>query len=327
MTKNLDSLAESFTIALKPASRRVGHWIRLVACAWVLQCFSTVCLANNDPAELKLVADIWCPYTCDADAARRGILVDITAEIFQAHGFHISYQTAPWERVRDLVQSGKADIALGLSPATVNDQPNPNIPFLSQNSISFMSDNTVLVWAKGRGRPYSGPQVLDGQRLGIGYSYFFDNGGELDQYLARRKKNDASVTVLFQDNILEPLIRMLLADRIDVFPEDFLAVQYLLRHNPPADLDLVKGVLDISETGKGNPLFAGFASGDRGHALAQSLDQGLKALKASGRVDEIIDSYRVEDAEDFFQILPLPEPGHDNPGAGNSGEPPARATN
>ena len=71
--------------------------------------------AQEATPPLRLVADLWCPYTCDSDAAQRGILVDIVEEIFSQHGMTISYQVIPWQRAKHSVEAGQADAALGLS--------------------------------------------------------------------------------------------------------------------------------------------------------------------------------------------------------------------
>ena len=88
---------------------------RLIASLLLMPGLISGVQAQEATPPLRLVSDLWCPYTCESDAAQRGILVDIVEEIFSQHGMTISYRVTPWQRAKHSVEAGQADAALGLS--------------------------------------------------------------------------------------------------------------------------------------------------------------------------------------------------------------------
>lgn len=252
--------------------------------------------AQETPPSLRLVSDVWCPYTCESNATQRGILVDIVEEVFSLHGITINYKVVPWERAKHDVEIGKADIALGVSLQSKSS--------MLKNSIPLTHDETVLIWRKGQGQPYTGPAVLDGKTIGVGYAYSFDMGGEIDQYIALRVKRRDKISSLYQNEHIEPLLKMLRSGRVDVVIEDLGAVQNLITHG---GLDLLEdglNSLDFSATGKTNDLYLGFTPNARGRELLKLFDEGLLQLGATGKISTILKAYRNEGQ---VHLIPLPE--------------------
>lgn len=62
---------------------------------------------------LDLRADLWCPYTCDAESTEPGYLVEIAKSIFQKKGISIKYSTQSWARTLTEARTGKIDGAIG----------------------------------------------------------------------------------------------------------------------------------------------------------------------------------------------------------------------
>ena len=252
--------------------------------------------AQEATAPLRLVSDLWCPYTCESDDAQRGILVDIVEEIFSQHGITISYQVIPWQRAKHSVEAGQADAALGLSK-------NYSGRMLS-NTVPLTHDRTVLIWRKGQGQPYTGTNVLDGKKIGIGYAMMFDEGGELDQYIESRLEKHELISALYMNKHIEHLLKMLLSGRIDVIVEDLGAVQYQVSQGGLDELNDGLNSFDISATGKTSGLYVGFTPNAKGRESARFLDEGLLHMKDSGRLDAIVNSYRSAEQVD---LIPLPE--------------------
>ncbi len=88
------------------------------------------------PKELKLVADVYCPYNCAAGAKPEGFLVDLTREVFEAKGFKVSYQVVPWTRALKMVREGQADIALGSPP----EEAEPNGLIKGREPVGYATD-------------------------------------------------------------------------------------------------------------------------------------------------------------------------------------------
>lgn len=237
-----------------------------------------------------VVSDDWCPFSCEADSAERGILVDIVEEILAANGLLVEYQTLPWYRARHLVETGEASVALGLAEVTTSK--------LLRNDEPLYRDETVLIWRRGEGQRYTGPQVLENYRVGVSASNNFDSRGDLDRYLDDRRSRGTGITALFEEASTSSLILMLMSGRIDVFLADIQAISRVLEAT--GQLDQV----DIVETGKGNNLYAGVTPSDEGREYARIIDEGISSLKASGRMIELLDKYDLNNRPDTIALPP-----------------------
>lgn len=98
---------------------------------WVL---APVCRAN---APLTIAAIDWCPYICNTNSDKPGVLVEIVREIYKNTEFEPEFLVLPWSRAIREVESGK-HMAL-LAPAK-SEAPNllyPKHPIGTQRFCFF----------------------------------------------------------------------------------------------------------------------------------------------------------------------------------------------
>lgn len=268
-----------------PSCRITSPFVSLV-----MLVMTSLTVGAAEPIEtLRITTDVYCPYTCAENASERGVLVDIVAEILLAEGIQVDYRVMPWERAKHSVETGNADIVLGISKRTTSN--------LLINNEALFFDETVLVWRHGEGKPYSGTGALDEARIGVGAANVFDDDGELDQYLEMRAAKQDKLTMLFDAESSSAFFQMLVAGRIDMFPDNAQVIEHLVKSTSN------ENAVDIVETGKGNYLYLGFTQNEKGRKYSQLIDDGLNRLHASGRMTKILEKYNLNTRP---KTIPLP---------------------
>lgn len=238
-------------------------------------------VAGGDRAEARLVvaADRWCPYNCEPGSERPGYLVDVLREVFAPLGVTVRYRVMPWKRALYETERGRIDAALG---AVAGDRGN-NI--IGREPLGV--NETVLVVRRAQGLEYRRPQDLSGLTIGVVADYSYDSEGPLDRYLAKRAATEDGIYVVRRQQPLASLLAMLTSNRIDVFPENRYVVVHAL-----AELGYDDDV-KLLETGVGDSVYIAFTPDERGRQRLKLLDQGVRALRADGRLRAIMARYGI----------------------------------
>ena len=225
-----------------------------------------------------ITSDYWCPYTCDPKSSRPGFLVELAREIFEARGETVIYEALPLNRSYLQTEQGISSISLGVVQSDTRT--------LIYSKEVLATDNTVLVMRKNaEALAYTAPSVLDDLVIGVGAEYVYDNSGQLDQYLAERREKRDRIIEIFSETPLESLFPMLMSGRINVFPENEDVVRYVASRK-----DLMDDIV-IIQTGLGNLLYGGFTPTEVGARNLAIFDEGVRRLRASGRLQQIRSLY------------------------------------
>lgn len=237
--------------------------------------------ATVTPARpVVLAADRWCPVTCDARGNLPGYAVELAREALALSGRLLEYRVMPWERAVDAARAGRIDGVIGTVTAETPDFVYPQQAIGSNTNVFFVRAEDT--WR------YRGLRSLEGVVVGIANEYSFSPG--FDQYAARHRADPARLHVLYSTDPVQQGLTLLRAGRIDAFLDDRTVVNWALRHD--------QGAPALRESGELNkiPLYIAFspARGDA-PATAAALDQGLEALRANGRLAEILSRYGVRD--------------------------------
>ncbi|QLG87324.1 transporter substrate-binding domain-containing protein [Chitinibacter bivalviorum] len=224
---------------------------------------------------LVLVSDPWCPVACAASAPRPGYMVEIAKAVFEPAGYRVDYQVVPFARAEMMINNGEAAGFLGVLklpkrqhwvfPASA--QATSRVCFYTRPSDSWT---------------YSGDKSLHKLSLGTirGYSY----GAEIDQKLALSNVDEVGGIDAFKRNVSK-----LMVNHLDAIVEYELVAQYQFHQ--------AKTQLRNAGCGRTNDsLYIGFSPKRRdARELAQLLDEGVNALRKSGQLKQILQSYGVSD--------------------------------
>ena len=231
---------------------------------------------------LTIRADEWFPYNGLPESALPGYGIEIAREIFEETGYTIDYRTINWARAVKMTLAGQFNCVIG---ATSGDIPQAIFP---EEAIGI-SHNAFFV-KKGSKWKYEGIDSLKKVSLGIIKSYSY--GGEVDTYI-KTVSNPTQVQVVTGDTPLILNIKKLLAGRIDVIVEDQNVFQAKVIEMGVADRVELAG---IGKEDKSNHLYIAFSPKDpKSKEYAKIFDDGLRELRTSGKLQEILDKYGLLD--------------------------------
>lgn len=249
--------------------------------SWLMGIFA-LSLAGSALAQEKtavLAADPWCPHTCGAQDAKPGYMIEVAREALAKGGWQVVYKTAAWARVMHDVKAGKLDGAAG----SLRDEGEAAGLVVPDEPLGRQA-NAFVVRA---GDPWTmqGLDSLQGRKVGSIKDYSYSK--EIDGWL---EGHAAQVQALGGENALDRNLQKLVSGRIDVVVEDEAVLLHALRAGKLGDKVRIAGQMP------GGDLFLALTPvGGRGAALAKALDQGIRDLRASGRLGQIVEGYGLKD--------------------------------
>lgn len=225
---------------------------------------------------VTLVADHWCPHTCDPRSGRDGYMVELAREAFALNGLRLSYHLLPWAEAMARVRAAQADGAAG----TLADEA----PDLITNTLPLGWQGNAVLMRSGDTVRFAGLETLQGRRVAVvkGYSY----SPAIDAWLA---EHAYQVVAQEGDHAIGANLHRLLTFQVDAVIDDEIVVQDAIAQAGVAAKVRLAGRLP------GGALHLSFRADDRGRTLATLLDQGIETLRRSGRLAEILAAYGLAD--------------------------------
>lgn len=230
---------------------------------------------------ITLVADDWCPYNCSPASDHPGYVIELAKEIFEKAGYQLKYEYVPWARVVQGIEEGTYDGAVG---AARGDIPSAVFPDEEQGSVL----NSLFV-RKGETWQYTGLDSFKKIRLGVIGGYYYSD--EINAYLDANA-NSSTIDVARGEDAVAQCLKKLLENDIDVYIEDPNVAYYTANQ-----IGLDKEKLALAGT-IGDPLsiyIAFSAKKTEAKHWAEILSNGMKELRANGRLAEIMQRYGMKD--------------------------------
>lgn len=94
--------------------------------------------AHADMRTLIIAADDWCPYNCDPDSGQDGMMVDISREAMELHGWKTGYRIISWKRAGFMVEKGEIDGLAGTSKSESSEKQKL-LPAIATGCIAHLS--------------------------------------------------------------------------------------------------------------------------------------------------------------------------------------------
>lgn len=225
------------------------------------------------PADALLFAvNDWCPYSCAANPRQPGILIELVTEIFAAQGLTPSFVRMPLARGVEAARSGGIAGLVGIIPAVAPDLVFPSEAAI-QTQFCFFTASTSSWTFGGFQQRY--------REVALGIA----SGKATDDRLAQAFP---AVSRISGATPTQRMVGMLERHRLDALLEDRVSVQYVLAHERLAPLRNA-GCLER----KGEYVAFSPASAQAA-AYARIFSDGMLRLRASGRLEHIIDTYTHE---------------------------------
>ncbi len=242
-----------------------------------------LCLCTAHAAEISLRSDAWCPYSCDPASDKPGILVEVARRIFQRAGHTVDYQDLNWARAIEEVREGRHD---GLVDTYKSDAPDfvfPEEPIMISRMCFFVKEDDP--WE------YKDYNSLQDRHVSVVNSYSY--GESFDDYIKKNEgKGNRIIQTLCGMDLTPRRITQMATGQIDTILEDCLVFPYQVAGHK--DLPAMRTLKGFRNAGclPGVELFIAFSPGkasSRGYA--DLITQGVRDMRASGELDEIVKGY------------------------------------
>lgn len=227
---------------------------------------------------ISIRADNWYPMNGAPGAEKPGYMIELAQIIFGEHGHSVDYQTMPWERALATVRAGEEDCVVGAYKEDAPDFVFPDQKWgLDQSAFYVKADSS---WQ------YDGLNSLKGKKIALigGYSY----GEEFDQYV---EKNPGVADFLNANNALELNIRKVIGGRVDALVESPAVLEAQL-----SEMGLEGKLKKAGDLGEAEPMYIACSPANpKSSEWVQLVDEGTKQLRESGKLQEILSKYGLED--------------------------------
>lgn len=240
---------------------------------WLSAIFVVMTLTAS-AEEITVLADPWCPYTCEADSEQPGLVLEIASKALASSGYQLNYKNKPWDEAVALVRNGEFDAVAG---AYKSDAPD----FIFTTEAVAASRNCFFVKTSTEWHFTGRKSLTQLESLGIveGYSY----GKRFNAFI---KDNPDKITTVKGNNPLAENIANLSNGKIKAMIEEEQVTRYYLAK---------QGISDQYKTaGCARPtrLYLGFSPAKKSsEALAKALNDGLLKIKGSKEIQALYDQY------------------------------------
>ncbi|HDZ8911777.1 TPA: amino acid ABC transporter substrate-binding protein [Aeromonas hydrophila] len=222
----------------------------------------------------------WHPFSFrDEQQQLQGLDIDLLEAIFNRAGFHANYSEMPWARVLRELEFGTIQLTM-----SANQTAERNL--YARFTLPYRNEETVLLIRrqdKGRWQEITQlSDLLSRPDFTIGLLRDFDYGTDFRTFMQSPQMQQRLLVRLK----MEPLIKLLLAGRIQGVVMDPMGLQQLNLAGIP--LDQLTTLLDIQQT----PVHLMLSRRTTTPQQLQRLDEAIQALLQSPEYEQILARYR-----------------------------------
>lgn len=244
---------------------------------FILQLFFVPLSAQAET--LRFATDSWCPYICDTQSQKPGILVEATSEILLSSQYQPEYLRINWAQSIKQVRSGQLDALMG---TYISDAPD-----FIYGKTAFMQSQMCFFVPQADNWKYKDLLSLDSRRIAImnGYSY----GALMDSYILNNENSgEHNIMRVSGDEDIKRRLTLLNRGRINTIIEDKRVFSYFISQAGVDSQFKSAGCLAPED------VHIGFSPNiESSTQRAAMLEAGIKQLEESGRLEQIIQSYLV----------------------------------
>jgi polar amino acid transport system substrate-binding protein len=226
-------------------------------------------------------ADNWPPFNGNPKETKAGYMIEVLREIYAPLGDKIDYQLLSWDDSLASVRKGQFNAVVGASRDDAAD-------FIFPQESFGVSANTFFVPGKSNW-VFNGMASLGKIKLGVIEDYAYSD--EIDNYIKANKKS-GKVVISRGEEALALLINKLQSGRVDAVVEDASVMMFALMKlgMPPGQIKSAGSAQDNQD------LYIAFAPGNpASKGYAQQFDEGIRKLRATGKLQQILTRYNLSD--------------------------------
>lgn len=244
-------------------------------------CFLLLLALSAGAETITVRADTWPPFNGNPKDVKSGYMIEVLREIYGPLGHKIDYQLMSWDDSLASVRKGQFNAVVG---ASRDDAPD----FVFPRNTFGVSKNTFFVLGKSKWS-YAGIASLPKVKLGVIEDYAYSD--ELDAYI-KANKASGKVQVSRGEEALALLINKLQAGKVDVIVEDASVMLFALMK-----LGIPLGeIRAVGSPNDSQDLYVAFSpTTPASKEYAQQFDEGIRKLRASGKLQQILSRYNLSD--------------------------------
>ena len=248
----------------------------------VLLCFHPV-----HAETITINFDDWCPYSCVTpetperpDFQKPGYELEIIHAIFIKRGIRFNYRFLPWARAIKEAELGRLDALLSPSKEEA-----PGLVFPKE-------EIGMLEWCfytrKDSTWTYRGVASL--RRVCLGVLLGNDFGPKIGAYISQNRRNSKLILVEYSDNWIELQLKKLEMGRVSAVLDEPVTLDYYIKLNGLSGRFRKAGCLERVK------MYVAFSpENPRAKQYAQMFDKGIRKLRKTGALEEILSSYGLMD--------------------------------
>lgn len=245
---------------------------------YVLFVVTGLLITTSRAEMLRIRADSWMPYNGSAGEKFPGFGVEIAQAIFEPSGITVDYQSQAWGDALIACAAGQIDAVIGASPTEAAKLVVP--------TLSLGSPRVGLFTLKSSRWRYENLASLPKERVAVVADYKYYDA--IDGYIDKHK--EPQVIRYAGDTALRDAIADLVAGKVDVVVEVYPVFAWTARSGGYKPEQFRLAYLHEAE-----PVYIAFAPTDEGRRHARLFDEGLRKLRASGKLAEILKRYGQDD--------------------------------
>jgi len=234
---------------------------------------------------INIAVGDFCPYQCvsEKEGGRIGFMSEFTKVIFEKAGHTVNFTVVPFKRAIVGTEKGQYD-------ALVCNTGHSKTLLFSQQRIGALQQKFFV--RKGHPWQYTGVKSLE--HIVVASVIGYDLSAFSPEYEAYLKKNSGTPAVQYigGDDFILRNAKKILAGRVTTYNEDAGLFNYATMKAGIGDRFSTAGILGE------NSLYMGFSPHNPNAQLyADIFDNGIKALRDSGELLHILESYGAIDWE------------------------------
>lgn len=252
---------------------------RLALLGWLSLALSAGTFAAET---LRIGADQWMPFNGEPETERPGYVVEVLRKVYAAEGIAVDYRVVPWADA--LEQAAKGELH-GVIGANRTEAAKLRVP---QEEVGAPR---VALWVHKSNRwRYADLRSLLQVRVGVIAEYkYWDS---FDEFVA--KQPSLKLVKFSGEAPLRDALSKMLAGEIDVIPETLPVFTWNVKAAGLTVSDFTMAYLHPAE-----PIYVAFSPAHpRIEALVKAWDAGVRKLRASGELEQILQKYGLRDWRD-----------------------------
>lgn len=174
---------------------------------------------------LKVCYDQWPPMTIfpTKQAPARGVVIEMLESIYASSGYTVEYYEVPLARGLDMVAEGLCDM---LPEYLFSKHAEKGFVYGGEETFAYSS---AFVVRRNDSWRYNGVQSIKNKRVATGPGWDYSSmSADYQNYLDDPKNSKFVEVIAGSDDIIDRIFRMIIDDRVDLYVDNDLVLQYVL---------------------------------------------------------------------------------------------------